>query len=77
MRLILLFSFLFFSELKAQDDFGFVYSWGHIHSYNSFNNTYTKSICRDIEPYKVQLTLEKDTILDFEKKTRKNRFLVY
>lgn len=74
MRFILIFSILFATELNAQEDFGFVYSWGLVHSYNSFNQTYTKSVCGDERPYKIKLELKKKNLLEFKNKLEELNF---
>ena len=74
MRFILVFLIIFATELKAQEDFGFIYSWGGIHSYDSFTQIYTKSVCSDEIPYKTKLELKKESLLEFKNKLEELNF---
>ena len=66
MRFILILSILFATKLNAQEDFGFVYSWGLVHSYNSFNQTYTKLVCGEENPHKIKLELKEKKLIAFK-----------
>lgn len=61
MRFILAIIIIFSGNVYAEEDeFGFVYTWGFVNAYNSFNQLYTKHLCTEKEFYSKKIELEED-----------------
>ncbi len=62
------------SEVERSEQFGFVHGWGS-HSYNSFTQTYSRSLCKDDLIHNVQIDLGRPFIEKIRADLKRANFL--
>ena len=61
-KIILTLIIALFTKKVYCDDFGFIYKWGNVHTYNSFTKTYIRKTCTDKKIYSVALKLSESEL---------------
>jgi len=65
---------LLFGSHAHAEQFGFIYTWGGVHSYNSFTETYSRLVCGPIVVFNAKIALSEEELLKIKKGFEKVEF---